>query len=137
MAQESGLAHTPEAISELRSKVFLAGANEIARIDTTNHRDLNRGPIGVALDAVHAALGKSERDFSRADARLISLLSEAYKDTFDVKIRSASHLFNEIKRSVCTENEIYSKKACDRDRIERFLRRIAAKLVNGHAGVWI
>jgi hypothetical protein len=117
--------------------MFLHGANEIAKIDVAERRSLCIGRIGVALDAIHAALGKSERDFERTDERVYSLLSEAFTDVYAIRIRGRAHLFNEFKRHVPQEREIYASKAEVRDRVERLMRRLAKKLVNGHSGVWI
>jgi hypothetical protein len=137
MQQISEPATTPEAISALRARIFVSAADEIARIDVVPGKDLVIGRIGVALDAVHRSIGKSEREFVQADDRLYSLLSEAFTAVFGTRIRSRSHLYNELKRHVCQEKDIYRIPATERDRIAQLLRKIAGKLTNGHAGVWI
>jgi hypothetical protein len=137
MNQEMTLAQTPHEVSALRARIFLDGADEIARIDVVNKKELIVGRIGVVLDAIQKALGKSEREFDRSDERIRSLLKDACEETFDVKIRNTAHLFNVLKSNLCQEREIYGLKAGQRDQIQRFLRRVAAKLVNGHAGVFI
>ena len=135
--QQSNLVETPHGRSAIRALAFVAGADEIGRIDTVNKKDLNIGRIGVALDAVHKALGRSEREFSRTDDKQFTLLKDAFESAYDVRIRNRAHLYNEIKRNICEEREIYGKKAQERDRISQFLRKIAGKLTNGHAGTWI
>jgi hypothetical protein len=137
MDQAIQLAHTPEQQSALRARIFIAGADEIARIDVVNGMDLVIGRIGVALDAIHRAVGKSEKEFVQVDERIYSLLSGAFTEAFSIRIRNRVHLYNEIKRNICEEKEIYRKPAAQRDRIGQFLRRVAGKLTNGHAGVWI
>lgn len=124
-------------ISARRAQVFSDGANEISKIGTVKKEELVRGLVGVPLDAIHRAVGKSERDTAKADPQVLSLLSETLADVLGTKVRGPAHLYNLVKTHIPEEATIHCKKASERLVAERVVRRIAEKLVNGHAGVWI
>ncbi len=130
-------AKTPEEISALRAQIFLDAANEIEKIGKVKREELVQGSIGVALDAVHAVLGKSERDFAQADEKVASLLTEMLGDVLKVRVRNRAHAFNLAKTHIAKESDVYAKKLDERTITAECVRRIGEKLTNGHAGTWI
>lgn len=130
-------ARTPEEVSAMRANMYATAADEIDKIDKVKLSALVKGSIGVAFDAINAAIGKSDRDIVKLDERKLSLLTSAFTECFGVTIKNPAHLFCEIRKRVGDERDVYGRKAVERQRIAKFMRRVGQKLCNGHAGVWI
>lgn len=134
---ELRLAETPAERSALRSQVFLRGVEEMTKIGREKKENLNLGLIFTPLDAIHTALGKSERDFVRQDPKVVTLISSAIAEALSVRVTSPAHAFQLAKLHIADQATILNKSASDRQKTELCVRRIAAKLTNGHAGTWI
>jgi hypothetical protein len=120
--------------NEIRANLFLAAAEELARIDEPSNEKPVLGRITVCSDALRKVIGKSWRDLNRKDERLKEMLQSATAEGLNLRVRNVVHLFELLNRLADDLSIPCAARKSERQKGEALFRRIHAKLANGYAG---